>query len=560
VYLRVFKKINVHIFLAFVIIVAATALRVTLAILCWPAPDSDESFIDLMALHINKLGEHPIFYYGQHYMGTLEAYSGALLFYLFGYSIPIMRLGMISFFVIFLTGLYVLTSRLYSRRFALLTIAVLSLGTASMLQRQMKSIGGYTEILPLAVMILLISYKLAVLPEEASFLKKGVLYALWGCLVGLALWSDLLIAPYLLMAGICLVLFCWRDLLKWSVWLVLFGFAIGAFPLIFYNLTAAPGTDSLSTFFQQANVRAPNPDPFWLHILNTLLSNLPGITGLQPARMVLLWDSTAPDALFYKVTQLGWGIGYCLLLCLSVVLALVSLRQAHRLKLPREASVCAVLQLLLACGGLLSIVIFVKSSSAIVPSFGGSRYLVPLWISTPAVLWPLWNGVMRIKRFPKVQYLFRVFRISIIFMIFLGLITSMSYLFSEIPHAQQDNQARMLLVQKLENMHVTRFYSEYWTCARLIFDSQETLMCGDTWGNLTHGYDRYQPYLDAVQRAKNPAFVYPVGHASLAELHHALKTTHTPYRSTTYVGYVIIQPEHRIPGVQLYEPSKGLPV
>jgi hypothetical protein len=340
----------------------------------------------------------------------------------------------------------------------------------------------------------------------------------------------------------------------------LFGFGIGAFPLIFYNITAAPGTDSLTIFFQQANVRAPYPDPFSRHILNTLLSNLPGITGFQPAHMVILWDSTAPDALFYKVAQLGWGIGYCLLLCLSVVLALVSLRQARRLKLPRETYVCSVLQLLLACGGLLTIAIFVKSSSATVPSFGGSRYLTTVWISTPAVLWPLWNGVIRIQRFSKIQYLFPVFRISIILMIFLGLITSMSYLFSEIPHAQQDDRTRTLLVHKLEEMHITRFYSEYWTCARLMFDSQEKLICGDTWGNLTHGYDRYMPYLDAVVQANNPAFVYPVGYSSLTELDHALKRTHTPYHLTTYEGYVIIQPEHRIPGVPLYQPEKSLPV
>lgn len=559
-HLKVFKKIDVHIFLALIIILVATALRVTLAILHWPAPDSDEAFMDLMALHINKLGEHPIFFYGQNYMGTLEAYFGALLFRLFGYSFLVMRLGMISFFVLFLTGLYILTSRLYSRRFALLTIAVLSIGTASMLKLQMKSIGGYGEILPLVVIILLVSYKLALLRKEASLLQKGLLYALWGFLVGLALWSDLLIAPYLLMAGICLLLFCWRDLLKWSLWIILLGFGIGALPLVFYNITAAPGADSLSTFLQQASIRAPIPDPFYRHILNTLLSNLPGITGLQPAHMVILWHSTAPDALFYKVVQLAWGIGYCLLLCLSVVLALFSLRQARKLNLPREATVCSVLQLLLACGGLLSLAIFVKSTSATVPSFGGSRYLTPLWISTPAVLWPLWRGLIRIKRFPQIQSIFIVFRISLILMIFLGLISSMSYLFSEVPQAQQDYQVRTLLVHELEELHITRFYSEYWTCARLMFDSQETLMCGDTWGNLTHGYDRYMPYLDAVVHAKNPAFVYPIGYPSLTELDHALKATHTPYHSMTYEGYVIVQPAHRIPGVPLYQPEKRLPI
>src|SRR5262249_1565126 len=148
-----------------------------------------------------------------------------------------------------------------SRNFALLTIAVLSLGTYTMLERQVKSIGGYTEILPLAVFALLISYKLACLKKETPLLRKAALYAVWGFVVGLALWSDLLIIPYLLMAGIALVLFCWWELCKWSIWIVLLGFVVGAFPLIYYNLTAAPGTDSLTTFLQQNTTQAPNPDP-----------------------------------------------------------------------------------------------------------------------------------------------------------------------------------------------------------------------------------------------------------------------------------------------------------
>jgi hypothetical protein len=242
-----------------------------------------------------------------------------------------------------------------------------------------------------------------------------------------------------------------------------------------------------------------------------------------------------------------------------VVLAFLSLRQTRRLKLPREAYVRSVLQLLLACGGLLSIALFVKSSSAVVPSFGGSRYLTPLWISTPAVLWPLWHRVIHIQRFSKIQYSFTLFRISTIFIIFLVLITSISYLFSEIPKAQKADQETAHLMQKLEEMHVTRFYTEYWSCARLIFASQEKLICGDTWGNLTHGYDRYMPYLEDMLHTTNPAFVYPARSASLKDLEQAMVKNHILYRSTAYEGYIIIQPTHPIPGVPLYQPPSPIP-
>ena len=40
-----------------------------------------------LALHIAYRGEHPLFFYGQEYMGPLEAYIGALLFHIFGVSL-----------------------------------------------------------------------------------------------------------------------------------------------------------------------------------------------------------------------------------------------------------------------------------------------------------------------------------------------------------------------------------------------------------------------------------------------------------------------------------------
>ncbi len=49
------------------------AARLAIALLGYPADDSDEATMGLMALHINTRGEHPIFFYGQNYMGALEA-------------------------------------------------------------------------------------------------------------------------------------------------------------------------------------------------------------------------------------------------------------------------------------------------------------------------------------------------------------------------------------------------------------------------------------------------------------------------------------------------------
>src|SRR5437667_9934818 len=48
--------------------------------------DGDEAVVGLMARHIAFLGERPVFYYGQPYLGSLEAFSTAPLFVLFDSS------------------------------------------------------------------------------------------------------------------------------------------------------------------------------------------------------------------------------------------------------------------------------------------------------------------------------------------------------------------------------------------------------------------------------------------------------------------------------------------
>src|SRR2546430_759798 len=60
-------------------------LGVRLAIIFSPLGelDGDEAVVGLMARHIAFLGERPVFYYGQPYLGSLEAFSSAPLFVLF---------------------------------------------------------------------------------------------------------------------------------------------------------------------------------------------------------------------------------------------------------------------------------------------------------------------------------------------------------------------------------------------------------------------------------------------------------------------------------------------
>src|SRR5713226_2214013 len=129
-------KIGTYGIFAFLIIALATILRILLIAWGWPHSNADVDTTGIMAMHIASKGEHPIFFYGQNYMGTLEAYLGVAFFRLFGISVFSLRLGPVFLFALFLANMYLLTSLLYTKKLALITLALLSLGSSIMLDAE----------------------------------------------------------------------------------------------------------------------------------------------------------------------------------------------------------------------------------------------------------------------------------------------------------------------------------------------------------------------------------------------------------------------------------------
>ena len=470
---KVVKNRNTYHIYAFLIIASATLFRIVLSRLGWPPTDSDEATYNLMAFHIWKNGEHPIFMYGGNYLGAIEAYIGSVLFRLFGPSMLVMRIEMAGLFALFLLGLYLLTYRLYSPRFALVTIAFLALGTVSMLVRQLKATGGNAEINVFGVFVLLISFMLASGRIEKGW-KRAILYSLWGMFSGLALWSHILIAPYLLVASILLVVFCWREMLKWGLWLLLIGFAVSGFPLIYYNLTSPPDANSWATYSHLSTVGIPANDTIWPHIIRTALVSLPPMTGDQFAHFIMSWPSNVPHAFRYATIQYGWSIGFCLLLLCSICLTIVALLRArHQEAIGRDTRAQYVARLLLGCAAILTIIVYVKGSATVVDAYNSARYLSILWISAPVVLWPLWRALRFIRSLPLWFNFCKMSFIAAVWEVVGGiLLLSTMYIILEIPQAQARDQQLTQLTATLERLHVTRFYSEYWTCNNVIFATQ----------------------------------------------------------------------------------------
>ena len=139
------------------LIALGALIRLGLLLSGWPATDSDEGTMGLMALHINTRGEHPLFFYGQSYMGTIQAYLGAALFHLFGASVLSLRLGLLLLFILFLLVMYPLLRLLYGQPFALVGLLLLDLGGPDLLKPQLLALGGYPETLLFGALSLLLA-------------------------------------------------------------------------------------------------------------------------------------------------------------------------------------------------------------------------------------------------------------------------------------------------------------------------------------------------------------------------------------------------------------------
>jgi hypothetical protein len=574
--MMIFKKLHIGLYeyIMLLLVALASTLRIILISQHWPVTNSDEAIMDLMALHINNHGERPLFFYGQAYMGPVEAYIGALCFRLFGESVFSLRLGLIPFFGLFLISIYFLTRKLYNKQLALFTVMLLCLGSSDIFARELKAIGGYPEIPFLGSFIFFLCSKLALsscplhaqpCDEQKCHQKqersRWLLYGLLGLLIGLAIWIDLLLLPYLATALLLLLLFCWRDFFSRYGVVFLLGITIGILPLIFYDLTAPLDQNFLLVLLNAQNggkqELLAQQTPFLRQLSGTFLISLPTMTGLNPLCSVDRFPPFGTTQSWSCVAiQGGWSLGYIFLWICAILKACISLwrlrgpRQLHPKALTieqiatRQQKIVSVARLMLLIGALLTLLQYLGSPSSGLTPNTSARYLDCMLISTPALLWPLWSKISS-DRARKPFFLDPLRLGSICLLIFIGSIFFVGTIriVLDIPGAQNEYNRQQALMQTLLNSGVTHFYSEYWTCNRLIFRSNERLICSNLNGRLQAdpALDRYQPYRDIVRESRAIVYVFPQGSPQQQHMDSYLQSKHIHYTRREFKGYVIYQ-------------------
>ncbi|MDO8972224.1 MAG: hypothetical protein Q7U74_16130, partial [Saprospiraceae bacterium] len=207
--------------------------------------NADEAVVALMSRHILQ-GERPIFFYGQAYMGSLDAFFVAAGFFLFGQQVWVIRLVQALLYC----GLIITTILLGRAAFGrwmvgVLAAVLMAVPTVNVTLYTTVSLGGYGEALLLGNLVLLCTIQMINrVQQNHSPHSLWRLFFIWGALSGLGMWANGLSLVYSVPAGVTLLVFLWMNrkqaiARRWTKWFIaaLAGFMIGSAPWWFFAMS-----------------------------------------------------------------------------------------------------------------------------------------------------------------------------------------------------------------------------------------------------------------------------------------------------------------------------------
>jgi len=213
------------------ILLVAALFRAWLIVTDGVSFDSDEAVVGLMARHINQGHTIPTFFYGQDYMGSLDAILSAAGFRLFGESVHTLRAVQLILNLLALAVAYRLAYEIaHCRRVAGMALLLLALPTALGALYTAIAIGGYNETVLFGSLVLLLSWQVTIGGRRELWR-----WAVLGLAAGAGWWSNGSIVTACAVAGLLgLRYFSPRQWRGYA--LVGIAFLVGSAPWWIYNL------------------------------------------------------------------------------------------------------------------------------------------------------------------------------------------------------------------------------------------------------------------------------------------------------------------------------------
>ncbi|WP_089005886.1 hypothetical protein [Micromonospora viridifaciens] len=550
--------------LALLVGLAGVGYRLALVLADAPPTNSDEATMGLAALHIARGEGFPVWFYGQAYMGTLEAYLAAPLVALVGPSVLALRLPTLALYALFLALSWRLARRLGGDHwYALLVVGFLALGSDRVVKNQLIAGGGYPELNPAGVALALLTVGLCAggtasgragraapgidaepeRPRAAARLRR---WAAWGLVSGLMLWVDPLILPYVLATGAVLVARRRRELAGRAGLVVTAALLLGAAPMLLDSLRH--GRNPLTAVLGASGGDAAAS---WAERLyGGLVLGPPLGMGFCSPGHCAGW-------------QLWWALAFPILLLVAAAAAWRTLRTplppadlgelsfGRDDKSPRSGQlagrgdrwVSAAVRLALLAGAAAVLLAYTVSSSAGQTPVESARYLSCLAVATPALLWPLWRAV-RAGLFPPRP---RARAAGLVALTVLAAILGTAAVATvtairRAPAIHAEADRHRALVDALRELGVRHVRGGYWTCNRLTFATGEEVVCAVVDDELRPGFDRLPTYRRAVADDPGAAWVAPVGSPLAARLDRQLGPDRGDLEVVTVEGWRVYRP------------------
>ncbi len=543
------QSISIQTRVTSLIIMMATLIRVFLLASGWPLLDGDQGTMGLAALHIFHGTDYPIFFYGQTFMGTIEAYIAALIFHIFGISTFSLRIGLLFFYVGFLINMFLLIRKLFSANFAVFTTLLLALGAPEIVYWQLSP-RVYPEIPFFASSLLLIAVHLALKLEQQysitqqrrHFLQKDLwFYGMWGFIAGFSIYDDPLIIPFVVITGFILLICLYRRKVIINYIVIIVTFLIGISPILIYTVLHPSssvfqvGASAFSSFSSSSTslFTLNRLKILAVQSVHTVLITIPVMTGgntLCPTGEVDHLVGYDPATETCIGIHAFWGVFITALLLFAGYSYLRNIfkKRQNSQSVLRTSILREVCRFASILGMIMTILLLMLSSHpyTIMTPWKTSRYLIAFEVVMPCMLYSLWETSCNSRYFKLVKRFSHV-SIPIIIVCIYGI--GMLLTFNGVQTAQATLLRDKDLISTLQRRGIVHIYTIHGPCNGLTFLSQETILCNTADDPFHPSGNRYVPDGVVVEHDPKTAYIYPVGSPQSHILLHstAKKLTHS---------------------------------
>ncbi len=434
--------------------------------------DTDSSIVGLMGKHILE-GDFPVFYYGQPYMGSLEAFVAAFFFFFFGISKLTLSLSPLFFSLLFIISTYFLGKEFGNAEVGLIAIILACVPAVYLVTFSGVARGGYIETLFFGNLILILTRKIC--RGGLSVKKEYLLFSWLGFIAGLAWWTNFLVIYYLAVAAIFIFLYDKKIIFSPRILAAGLAFFVGSLPFWIYNFTNSFLSFSGTATFQNALRK---------EALNKLfLRDIPILLNLESYK----YEFTLSHRIF---------AGLMALIYLTSIIYLIfssrkGLANLFKLSVRRENGIEMLVLFMF------SVVFFFSFTHF--GLFGTQRYLLPVFSLMPFTVAYL---SVRIKRFSKV-----LFTAMISFMVIYNIFGVYKAYGVDLKYSLADDKKFINLLEFLNQNNLKRVIVPDCLSSKISFLSKEEIIGSEP------RLERCRRHELAVDASSEPAIVtYPMSH------------------------------------------------